>query len=239
MNLYQNPSLFLESPLASLALEEKLAQNAPLRWGSDLWDLAKGRLTEVSGAGGGGGLTLAASFVRRAQSRQQSVLWLTSEVKPFYPPDMQAAGVDLQRLPLLFFSKISEASTVATRLLSSGGFDLLIWDLASWKRPPRTLPVPFLARLQGLARHHRATVLLLTQKEADDVSLGCLIGLRLQVEAHSQVPALLEVRVVKDKRGAVGEGKEWSWRCRLPDGLPAFSSLPSAMVVPSASRMAG
>ena len=233
MNIFEGGSSLVREAAAQLTLRPALASEresslSRLRRGSELWSLTVGRLTEVSGEGGGGGLTLAASFLSSAQSQGRSVLWLSSEVKPFYPPDMQAAGVALERLPVLFLPRPEDAALAATRLLGSGGFDLLVWDLASWKRAPGRLPVALLARLSAMARHHRAVVLMLTEKVADDPSLGCLVGLRLQVEAQSGDPSLLWVRVAKDKRGSVGEGREWLWRCGVPEGLPPSAPLPQA-----------
>lgn len=199
--------------------------------------LALGRLTEVSGSGGGGGLTFALTLVRELQLRGESVVWLSSSSKPFYPPDAERAGVDLEKLPLVFLRDPQQASLAATKLLSSGGFGLLVWDLVSWKRAPKKLPVAFLGRLNSMARHFRSTVLLLTDKAAGEASLGCLIGLRFQVEAQDLFPECLEVQVVKDKRGAVGEGKSWLWRCELPDGLPSSSSFTSSDFVPAKARV--
>ena len=207
--------------------EQKEADPASrLHYGHELWPLAMGRLTEVSGAGGGGGLTLAASFLRRAQQEGKNVLWLTTESKAFYPPDMHRGGVRLDRLPVVFLPTPEGAALVATRLLSSGGFDLMVWDLASWKGSPGRLPVSTLSRLSAMARHHRALVLILTDKPQEQTSLGCLVGLRLGVEAESGDPSLLRVSVLKDKRGSVGEGKEWLWRCAVPEGLPPAAPAP-------------
>ncbi len=229
MNIFGDDSpLLTESGLtfrpAMLVGEERPL--ARLRYGHELGGLTTGRLTEVSGAGGGAGLTLAASFLRRAQGRGQTVLWLGCDGKTFYPPDMQAAGVDLERLPVLFLPQPADAALAATRLLSSGGFDLLVWDLASWKKPPSRLPVALLARLGAMARHHRAAVLILTAKGEDEPSLGCLVGLRLGVQAEAGDPSLLRVKVLKDKRGSAGEGREWQWRCGVPEGLPPSAPLP-------------
>jgi hypothetical protein len=229
VNVFLDGAIFTESALPLSFPRALLAEEQPsparLRHGHELWSLALGRLTEISGAGGGGGLTLAASFVRRAQALGKHALWLTSETKPFYPPDLHANGISLERLPLLFLPRPADASLVATRLLSSGGFDLLVWDLASWKKSPDRLPVALLARLGAMARHHRALVLILTEKEETKASLGCLVGLRLGVEAQTGDPTMLRVRVLKDKRGSVGEGKEWTWRCGVPEGLPAAAPL--------------
>lgn len=234
MNVFLGPGVsFAETstespprPVRRLARPCESAQaELRLRFGHELWGLTTGRLTEISGAGGGGGLTLAASFLRKAQGLGHTALWLSSRTKPFYPPDMAAAGVRLEGLPVVFLPRPEDASRVATRLLSSGGFDLLVWDLASWKGKT-TLSVGLLARLAAMARHHQAVVIILTEKTEEEASLGCLVGLRLGVEAEPGDPALLRVRVLKDKRGAVGEGKDWLWRCGVPEGLPASLPIP-------------
>lgn len=200
--------------------------SSTLRQAAELWELTAGRLCEVSGAGGGGGLTLAASFLCRAQAERKSYLWLSSELKPFYPPDLQAHGVCLKQLPVLFLPRPDDALKAMIKLVSSGGFDLVICDLASWK-DASFLATGMLVRLSALARHHRASLLLLTAKPHSFPSLGCSIGLRLGIEADESSPSLLRLRVLKDKRGAVGEGKEWSWRCSLPEGLSDEALLPS------------
>lgn len=229
MNLTRDPSRVQADSSTLAGLESLLAPNLfheRLRYGSDLWPLAVGQLVEISGKGGGAGLSFAASFVRHAQSLSKPCLWLSSCSKPFYPPDMANSGVDLGKLPLLFLPTPQDASLASARLLSSGGFDLLVWDLASWKSPPLTLETSLLARLNALTRHHRSTLVILTDKTEQHPSLGCLIGLRLKVEAFPRDPARLQIQVVKDKRGAVGEGKIWSWRCEPPEGLPASAPFP-------------
>ncbi len=232
MNLTRDPSQAEWRTSAHTGLEsafqEARCRGERLRHGADLWPLAVGQLVEVSGTGGGAGLTFAASFVRHVQSHAKPCLWLGCQAKPFYPPDMRASGVDLRRLPLVFLSKPEEAALASARLLSSGGFDLLVWDLASWKKPPLTLEISLLARLNALARHHRSTLLILTDKQSELPSLGCLIGLRLQIEAYPRDPARLQVMVRKDKRGAIGEGKTWIWRCEPPEGLPSSTPFPSS-----------
>ena len=195
--------------------------------GSELNRFTRSRLTEVSGRGGGAGLTFAFSLVREAQQRDESVLWLSSGLKPFYPPDAHATGVDLNRLPVLFLPRPQEAFSAAAKLLGSGGFGLMVWDLASWKRSLQCLPLAFLGRLNAMARHHRAAVLVLTDKNKADPSLGCLVSLRLQVE------------VVRDKRGVVGKCKKWEWRCGLPDGLPTSAPVPVTASLAPETRMAG
>ena len=230
----------LDNFLAAESLQEDLpAECGRITFGADLKRYTRSRLTEVSGRGGGAGLTFAFSLVREAQQRDDSVLWLSSALKPFYPPDAHHAGVDLKRLPVLFLPRPEEAFTAAAKLLGSGGFGLMVWDLASWKRSLQQLPLAFLGRLNAMARHHRASVLILTDKKKTDPSLGCLVSLRLHVEAQRRCPELLEVEVVRDKRGIAGENKRWGWRCGLPDGLPSSAPVPVAASSAPKARMAG
>lgn len=221
-----------------VALDAPLSQESRITRASDLWDLTRSRLTEVSGKGGGAVLTFAFSLLREAQGRSESVLWLSSPLKPFYPPDAAANGVDLSRLPVLFLSRAEEAYLASAKLLGSGGFGLMVWDLASWKKRSQQVSLAYLGRLNAMARHHRTAVLILTDKEKESPSLGCLVGLRLQAEAQVGHPELLEVEVVRDKRGSAGGHKRWGWRCQLPDGLPASASISLAAPASSKARMA-
>ena len=243
MNQVFNPAEeLLDRFLSSESLEREQSislDSGRIALGSDLKRFVRSRLTEVSGRGGGGGLTFCFSLVREAQQRDESVLWMSSGLKPFYPPDAQAAGVDLNRLPVLFLPRPEEAFSAAAKLLGSGGFGLVVWDLASWKKSLQRLPLAFLGRLKAMARHHRAAVLVLTDKKRTDPSLGCLVSLRLQIEAQNSCPELLEVEVVRDKRGVVGKCKRWEWRCGLPDGLPSSAPIPLAASSAPETRMAG
>lgn len=222
-----------------LPLEREPSEPRRLQRASDLALFTRSRLTEVSGRGGGGVLTFAFSLVREAQGRDESVLWLSSSLKPFYPPDAYRCGVELERLPVLFLNRPEEAYLAASKLLGSGGFGLLVWDLASWKRSLQALPLAFLGRLNAMARHHRAAVLVLTDKEKAAPSLGCLVSLRFQVEAQKNHPELLEVEVVRDKRGVTKGERRWEWRCQLPDGLPPTAPVSAATSVTTENRMAG
>lgn len=221
-----------------LVAEESLAGDRLVR-GAELQRYTRHRLTEISGEGGGAVLTLAFSLVREAQSRQESVLWLSSSLKPFYPRDAADSGVDLERLPVLFLSRPKDAFVASSKLLGSGGFGLLVWDLASWKRPLQKLPLAFIGRLNAMARHHRASILILTDKKRTEPSLGCLVSLRLQAEAQDNHPELLEVEVVRDKRGITGEQRHWDWRCQLPDGLPPSAPVPAPVTLAPKARLAG
>lgn len=239
------PSELLENVFHSFqeswmpGLEESFLRADKLSLSSELKRGVASRLTEISGQGGGAVLTFAFSLVRDAQRAGESVLWLSSRLKPFYPPDAESAGVDLKSLPVLFLSHPEEAYLAASQVLGSGAFALLVWDLVSWKKSRQKIALASLGRLNVMARHHRSAVLVLTDKRESESSLGCLVSLRLQVEPHEEKPELMEVRVVRDKRGRLQRGKKWSLLCELPDGLPSTSSVSSATIAPSKKRMAG
>lgn len=185
--------------------------------GYALWELAIGRLTEASGGVRGGGLTLASSFLSYAQNKGLYSLWLSSRQKPFYPPDLVAAGIRLEKLPLLFLERWQEAAWAMVSLLGSNGFDLLVWDLASWPEVASHVPSAILGKMNAMARRNRTVVLILTDKSSVEPSIDSLIGLRLEVEACSERPSRLRIKVLKDKRGAIGEGRSWCWDCQLPE----------------------
>lgn len=210
-----------------------------LRRGAELGRYLRGRLTEIAGKGGGAGLTLAFSLLEEAQSRDESVLWICSGRKLFYPEDAYRSGVELSRLPVLVLKDVQDACVSAGRLLGSGGFGCIVWDLASWRREEQKIPLAFLGRLNAMTRKYRTSFLVLTDKSKEDPSLGCLVSLRLQVEALPRHPELLEVEVVRDKRGVTGGRRRWEWRCGLPDGLPATASVSVAVAAKAESRLAG
>ena len=76
------------------------------------------------------------------------------------------------------------------------------------------------SRLAGLARHHEAGIVCLTDKRADMASLGALVSLRLQASRGTiddDGEARCRLDVVKDRR------RGGRWTCeevfRAPDGL--------------------
>ena len=107
----------------------ELFKNDRLKRGCDLRKFTQSRLTEISGKGGGACLTAAFSLVQEAQARTESVLWLSSPLKPFYPPDAVQNGVDLTRLPVLFLSRPQEAFLASAKLLAPAAS---VWSCGIW-----------------------------------------------------------------------------------------------------------
>lgn len=195
--------------------------NFSARWGLERM---AGRLVEFSGNFDGAVLTAAAGVVLEAQEQREPVVWLCDSQNSFYPPDLEASGIDLEGLVVVQAAHEREAARAAARLLYSGGFGLVVLDLASYDTR-RSLPMPLMARLMGLARKHHAIALMLTRKEARAPSLGSLISLRAEVRRVDCPESGVIVDVLKDKRG--GPRQKYFQACRPPDGL-RYSALPVA-----------
>lgn len=182
------------------------------------WHLAAlaGRFGEISGSAATASLTFAFRLVFEAQTLGEPAAWICGKQSVFYPPDVVAAGVDLDALVVVRAGDVIRASRVADHLLRSGAFGLVIMDLGSSQ-----LPIPVQNRLGGLAKKHDAALLCLTEKEAHRPSLGSLISLRAQAQRTSRQPPgdlyQCEVRVLKDKRR--GPGFKHVELCHGPDGL--------------------
>lgn len=183
------------------------------------WKELVGRLVEISSAEGGPVLSPAFEMVGQAQSKGQPSVWITHSSASFYPPDAAAAGIDLERLAVVFAPEPHRGAQASLRLLASGGFGLVVLDLVSFLRRVDFLPMKYLSRMVGLARRHHALVLVLTQKPTEQSSLGSLVSLRLEARTVRASGASEEVEliVLKDKRGGLGRSRRQSYA--LPSGL--------------------
>jgi recombination protein RecA len=182
-------------------------------WG--LPDLS-GRLVELSAGPEAAHLSAAFGLVLEAQLCGDRAAWVTLEESSFFPPDAGEGGIDLDALPVVRVADARTAGRAADHLVRSGGFGLVVVDLASDRG--RLLPVPLLARLLGLARQHNAAVLILTKKTRETPSLHSLISLRAEARWRLREGRYeLCVRVLKDKRG--GPGWTHVETCRGPAGL--------------------
>ena len=157
-----------------------------------------GGLVELSAEGGSGVTTIAVSSVRKAQVEGHFVAWVQSTEGTFFPPDVAAAGVDLEALVVVHVP-VAGLARAAELLLRSGAFGLVVLDLR--EGVPRGMT--WHCRLHGVARNHQARLILLTRKSADEPSLGALIGLRLEPRCERVTPGFfrLECTILKDKMG--------------------------------------
>ena len=180
------------------------------------WSLAAiaGRFIEISTSANAASLTLAFGLVREAQKQGEPVGWVTSTGSFFYPPDAAHGGIDLAALVVIRVLHAGVIPTAGEKLLRSGGFGLIVLDLGT-----ADIPVPLQSRLTGLAQHHHAALVCLTEKESKTFSLGSLVSLRAHVERQrsSDNRFTCRLRILKDKR----RGPTWSHEelCCGPAGL--------------------
>jgi recombination protein RecA len=202
--------------IPNLVVAGRLRTDAPGE-SSSFWrlDTVAGRLVEVSSGGPTASLTIAVGLVLEAQQRGEPAAWITASDSIFFPPDLDASGVDLQALPVVRVDDPSRAARATDVLMRSGGLALIVLDLGS----TLGLPVPVQARLAGLAKKHHTALVCLTRKGTRRPSLGSLVSLRGEgaTTRTSFDRFTWEIRIVKDKRRGPG------WRhaevCRGPDGL--------------------
>jgi recA bacterial DNA recombination protein len=197
--------------------------------------IAPGRLVELCGAAQ---MSTAVTILAHAQREGETAAWIQPARGSLYPPDLAAAGVDVEALVVIHvpdtgaMSGASGQCRAAELLLRSGGFGLLVIDFASAGQnqipAEPTGSTAWQGRLLGLARQHEARVLLL-RKDARE-SLGPLVGMRVasRVERviHQDDPSgfsprtgSFEIRheVLKNKSG--GPLEPAAIRIRGPWGL--------------------
>jgi recombination protein RecA len=193
---------------------------------SALWTLPNlaGRLVEISGDAAAAYLTAAFGLVLDAQLGRDTAAWVTLEHSSFFPPDVAESGIDIDSFVVVRVKDWRTAARAADHLVRSGGFGLVVIDLASdietehGVRSKDKIPVTMLTRLLGLARRQNVAVLFLTKKTQDMPSLNSLISLRVEArwrKEREQYELFLEA--LKDKNS----GQRWTCTevCRGPAGL--------------------
>lgn len=208
--------------IAALAERAKLQPTAWVRDSAGLragrgWCLPalRGRLVEISSSGTSASLSAVTALLYEAQRRNEPVAWITTGSSTFFPPDLEESGIDLDAVPVVWGPDMVQGARAADELLRSGAFGVVVLDLGA----QRDLPLAMQARLSGLVKHHRATLVFVTRKRRDAASLGSLVSLRcdgaLRRSAFNRFT--WELDVLKDKRQGPG------WRheevCHGPDGL--------------------
>lgn len=166
--------------------------------------LPPARLVEVSGQHACARTTTAVSCVIHAQARGELVAWVQPRDGTLFPPDLAAAGVDLDALIAIHVP--SNAGPVALVraaewLARSGAFGLTVIDLTD--ALPGGSSANWQGRLQGVLRQYDGRVLLLTSNTCDAPSSGPLVGLRIEPRRGPLRDNRFEVksRVLKDKVG--------------------------------------
>jgi hypothetical protein len=170
--------------------------------------LPRARLIELSGRHACARTTTAVSCVIRAQRRGELVAWVQPKDSGLFPPDLEAAGVDLDSFIAIHvphhagpFALVRAAEWLAR----SRAFGLTVIDLTDALPPGAS--VNWQGRLQGLLRQHEGRILLLTSSAREEPSSGPLIGLRVEPRRGPLREDRFEVRteVLKDKIGLDAE----------------------------------
>ena len=182
-----------------IQIEEQRAKAKALPLGELL---PKARLTEVSGQHGCARTTTAVSCVIEAQARGELVAWVQPKDGPLFPPDLDAAGVDLESFIVIHVPHDAGPfglARAAEWLAHSGAFGLTVIDLTDALPPGSS--VNWQGRLQGLLRQYDGRILLLTSSATDDLSSGPLVSLRIEPQRSRLRADQFEVktRVLKDK----------------------------------------
>lgn len=148
-----------------------------------------GRISELVSAGAV--LTPAARILLEAQERGEPAAWIATGASTFFPPDLDAFGVDLAALPVIRVPGALAGARAAEHLLRSGSLGVVVLDLCdagtgvvcsrrpagspagpTMRRPYTVRPsnprrplfeAAVLTRLAALCRKHRATLLCLTR----------------------------------------------------------------------------
>ncbi|PRQ04352.1 Protein RecA [Enhygromyxa salina] len=141
---------------------------------------APGRIVELCGEAQ---VTTAASILAHVQHEGDTAAWIQPARGDLYPPDLAAAGIDVEALIVVHIPDSGNMSgpagqcRAAELLLRSGGFGLVVLDFC---RAEPQAGGAWQGRLLGLARQHEARILLLRKDtRADLPSLGPLVGMRV------------------------------------------------------------
>ncbi|MDH5672346.1 MAG: DNA recombination/repair protein RecA [Myxococcales bacterium] len=173
--------------------------------------LPRGRLVELVGQRAGAQMSTAVACVRWAQEQGEPVAWVQVAGGPLYPPDLAACGVDLEALIVVQVPPGALPFGVpraAELLLRSSGFGLVVVDLGDAALGDGRLraDTAWQGRLLGLSREHECSVILLSDAESRQHSLGPLISVCIEPRRQRTAPGrfTVEHHVRKDKSGLLG-----------------------------------
>ena len=185
--------------------------------------LLPGRVVECSGPSGGpcARTSTAVGLLRHVQAAGDTAVWIQRRGGPLFPPDLSAAGIDLDALVVIHVATTPARAGLckaAELLLRSGAFGLVIVDLEDDAAGGPAISA-WLGRILGLARQHDSRVLLITEKPTHADSLGTLVGLRIE-STRRRGPRgefVVDHQVIKNKSGGPFDVATDSYR--YPDGV--------------------
>jgi recombination protein RecA len=178
-----------------------------------------GRIVELCAGPDSAQTSVAAMVLKEVQGEGDPVAWVIPRGGGLFPPDLAAAGLDLDALVVVHVPPDDSAAApkAAELILRTGAFGALVLDLSRGAVPRGTAWQP---RLLGLAREHGTRVLVLSPSGAARASLGPLVSLRWSVRRIRVESGRfqLESRILKDKSGLFQQGAA-AISCRAPSGM--------------------
>jgi recombination protein RecA len=176
------------------------------------WPLSSvGRIVEICAAPDGAQTSAAVMVLREAQADGDPVAWVLPRGAGLFPPDLAAAGLDLDALIVVHVPPEQPAAIprAAELILRTGAFGAVVLDLRAGIDPegaPAEWPrgAAWQGRLLGLAREHACRVIVLSATSDAQGSLGPWVSMRFDVRRRRIAPGRfrVEARVLKDKTGS-------------------------------------
>jgi hypothetical protein len=211
------------------------ADGAPAGGASLLALAPPGKIVELSGQAR---TSLAARLLRAVQAEGEPVAWVTpraatAEAGGLFPPDLAAAGLDLDALVVVHIAGDAErmGPKAAELLLRTGAFGAVAIDARALGRAAQAgqRATAWQGRLLGILRSCEARLLLLSDGDAASPSLGPLVAVRLALvcERHGEA-VQVTTQVLKDKSGALGERSPPVETWRGPPGSASIETEPAA-----------
>ena len=182
--------------------------------------IPKGRIVELADAPDAARTSAAVDVLVRVQREGDPVAWVQPRGGELYPPDLAAAGLDLDALLVVHVPPRARRGVGIARaaelILRTGAFGGLVVDVTNGSVPRGEA---WLGRLASLVREHEARCVFLGPVAKQ--SLGPLISLRLAPRRERVRFGRYRVvtEILKDKRGTrqTFAGPE-SWTG--PEGMP-------------------
>lgn len=181
--------------------------------GSWRFDSLAGILAEVSEEAAAGAVSFVAEIIAEAQSQNEPVAWVAGTDSVFFPPDLDARGIDVSAVATVRVSGEADCLLATEWLVRSGAIGLVIVDCGE----PWGVNDASLGRILKLAERSQSAVVFLTRKRRDDPSLGSRISLRGCVTRSGGAPFAVDIHTLKDKRSS--SSPRLSRRYHGPSGM--------------------
>lgn len=172
----------------------------------------RGRLVEISEEPASGALSYTVALLAMVQSEGQLVCWLTPSSPPFFPPDLAAAGICLDELPIVKSHDPAGLFFALETLLKTNSFGMIVADLGD--TPARDA---MLGKFQKIVMRNACILVFLTRKPAHLPSLSSLISLRMHISQPSPAQTSFFIHTLKDRNAPPGASREVI--CHVPRGL--------------------